>query len=391
MNDTFSQEAAKIMTQARIDLICRQPFFGSLALRLELVQTRKLNPPTMATNGRFIYYHPDFVTDCVNGSDGTRSFADVVFIVAHEIGHCVFDHMGRRNGRDPRKWNLAGDYVVNQILQDGGFVVPKGGLINPAYAGMSADEVYNLIPDDPGQGQYDNVMDAEVGTGEDPQQHGANASSPVDSQALADDWKLAVVQAANAAKNAGKLPGSLERFIDKMTASKSDWRSRLKAFATEVAKNDYSYQRVNRKMLSAGYILPGLFSESMGTMVVVTDDSGSIGNDILQTFANEIEAIRDAVHPERLIIISCDAAVNHVDDLANDEPFKMQCHGGGGTNFRPPFEWLEEHGVLPACLIYLTDMYGPFPEAEPPFPVMWCATTDVVGPWGQTLKVEMDS
>ncbi len=371
-----NSEAELKITKARVALLMEQPFFGTLALRLKMVESSTLNPPTMAVDGKNIFYHPDFVME--------STFHDVKFIVAHEVMHCVFDHMTRRGGRTATRWNHAGDYVINAALKDAGFTVPAHGLYHPQYAGKTTDEVYNMLPPDKEGGsngsKYDSVLDAPSSDPSDPD------SDCID---VSDDWKLATVQAANAAKARGNLPGALKRFIDEMVQSKSDWRSRLRQFAVEETKNDYSYQRFNRRFAALGIFLPGLHSESMGTIAIVTDDSGSIGDDILKCFAGEIESIRDAVRPQRTLVISCDARVNHVDDLEEYDPMVMKCHGGGGTDFRPPFKWLEERDITPACLIYLTDLEGPLPNEPPLYPVMWCCINGNVAPWGETIRIEV--
>ncbi len=82
--------------------------------------------------------------------------------------------------------------------------------------------------------------------------------------------------------------------------------------------------------------------------------------------------------------------INHIDDLTMDDPFQLKCHGGGGTDFRPPFEWLEEQGITPSCLVYLTDLDGPFPEIPSHYPVMWCSINKQRAPWGQTLHITKD-
>lgn len=365
---TTDVQAALKITKARVGLLMKQPFFGTLALRLRMVEDFTLNPPTMAVDGKSIFYHPDFVNKSTPH--------DVEFVVAHEVMHCVFDHMSRRGGRRPKKWNFANDFVVNATLKDAGFSLPPGAMYSPVYDGMTSDQVYTMLPDlpdDDPSDQFDNVRDA----------------SPADSQAVSNDWKVATVQAANAAKARGNLPGALKRFVGEITTSKTDWRSRLRQFAVEETKNDYSFQRLNRRYMSQGIFLPGLHSEAMGTMVIITDDSGSIGNDVLKVFAGEIDSIRDAVRPQRTIVMSCDARINHIDDLGEYDPLEVKCYGGGGTDFRPPFAYLEEHGITPACLVYLTDLYGPTPDEAPPYPVMWCCTTDQVAPWGETLKIEV--
>lgn len=375
-----TQEIFHKLTRARAALIIDQPFFGNLALRLELkLMSEQMTAafvargqrPTLAVDGRNIFFDPAFIDSL--DIDLVKS------ALAHEVGHCVFNHIGRRGSRDPRKWNMAGDYVINDVIKDAGFRLGDGWLINPAFKNMSADEIYNLLPDQDGDGP---------GEGPGPLDEILSGPADEDQDIASNDWKIATIQAATAAKEAGKLPASLQRFVEELVTPKVDWRAQLRRFLTERTKDDYSWMRPNRRLASMGLFLPSLYSEAMGTMVIVTDDSGSIGDDILQAFASEIADIRNGLRPLETIVISCDAEVNHVDRLQPNDPFKLECHGGGGTDFRPPFAWLEKEGVRPVCLVYLTDLYGPVGE-DPGFPVMWCCTTDQKAPWGETIKLEV--
>lgn len=358
-------EALNKLTKARIAMILQQPFFGTLALRLKFIEDSTLNPPTAATDGKNLYYHPKWVMD--------NSHDLVMSMIAHEVGHCVFDHMSRRAGREPVRWNHAGDYVVNGTLKDSGFTIGPGWLYDANFAGMSSDQIYKLLPE--GGRRGDRPFD----------DHKAGES---DASVDVDDWKIAAVQAANAAKAAGKLPGSLKRFVDEMVHGKADWRAVLRRFVTETAKEDYSYQRVNRKFASLGIYLPGLYSEAMGEMVAVIDTSGSINDEILKEFGGEVTAIRDQMRPSLLRVMYADAEVNHVDEFESYDVLKFDAHGGGGTDFVPAFEYLEARGIEPKCFIYLTDGYGRFPSEPPPYPVLWLMTTDVEPPFGEVVRIE---
>lgn len=372
----MNKHALDMLTKARANMIIDQPFFATLALRLKFVERTDI--PTLAVDGKHIFYNPDYILSI--GLELTKS------AIAHEVMHPAFDHLSRIGERNPRKWNMAGDYVINPILKDAGFRLGNGWLYDPTYLGMSADHVYTLIPDSPGgeSGEW-----APDGEGEGLDQMLPGSADPDEAEAERMEWKMAAVQAAQIAKEQGKLPGSLERFVDQIAGNTVDWRAHLRRFVTEVSKNDYSWQRPNRKYMALGLYLPTLYSEAMGEMVVCVDTSGSVDQPTLAAFAAEISALRDAVLPERVYVIYCDAHVNRVDVFERDDPFEIAAVGGGGTDFRPPFEWIKEHGVRPACAIYLTDMYGSFPEQPAPFPMLWCATSDVIAPWGETVKMEI--
>lgn len=364
-----SAEAARKLTVARAQLLLNKGhgFFGMLALRLKLVEDPGVK--TLAVDGKHVFYNPEFVVNELTDSL-TRS------ALAHEVMHCVFEHINRRGERSARKWNQAGDYAINLVLEDAGFEIGKSWLLNRAYVDMTADEIYNLLPDDNDGDGNDPLCDVQSGNSHDADE--ANV-----------EWKVAAVQAATAAKAQGNLPGALQRFVEEITAPpKVDWRQQLRQFVTEISKEDYAWSRPNRRYLSAGLYLPGLWSESMGEIAVVIDTSGSIDQHTLNAFGNEIKSIAAAVRPSRIHVIYCDSEVNHVDEFDATQELHFDMHGGGGTDFRPPFVHLEEQGVTPRCLVYLTDLYGPGPE-HVDYPVLWVCTTDQVAPTGQTIHIEV--
>ncbi len=129
----------------------------------------------------------------------------------------------------------------------------------------------------------------------------------------------------------------------------------------------------------------------MGPMVVVVDTSGSIGARTLEAWAGEVSAVVEDVRPERLYVVYADAAVQRVEEYtADDLPLKLEPRGGGGTDFRPAFAWVDAQDIAPDCLLYLTDMLGTFPDQDPGYPVMWCSTRPGrVGPIGETIHVEV--
>lgn len=365
----MNQEARNKLVKARIAMIRQQPFFGELAMHLKLVEDNTLNPPTAAVDGRNLFYHPDWVMN--------NDHEIVMSMVAHEVGHCIFQHIGRRQGREPRRWNQAGDYVINAVLKDSGFTVGDGWLYDPIYTNMSTDAVYQALPPVPpgsGGGAFDNIMDAP--------QHGTDVGTNES------NWGVAAIQAANNAESCGKLPGSLKRFVEEITQGKVDWRSVMRRFITETSKDDYSYTRVNRRFASLGIYLPGLYSESMGKVVAGIDTSGSISNEMLMEFGSEITAIVEQMMPSSLINIYCDVAIAHIDEFERYDTLSFTMHGGGGTDFRPPFDHIEREGIEPKCMVYLTDGYGPFPEDPPPYPVLWLMTTDVIPPWGEVVRID---
>lgn len=379
----LSQAALHHLERARAHLIIHQPFFGVLALRLKLVEDP--NRKTLAVDGRHIFYNPNYV-DLLNDEDPTL----IRSAFAHEIMHCVLGHHKRMKNRNPKKWNIAADYATNEMLAKAGFTLHKSWCHNRAFYDKSAEQIYDLLVD--GDGDKDGGSDP---SGEEPLDE---LMSPSDDDQYGDenpghakddvlDWETAAVGAANIAKMRGKLPGALQRYVDEITSNKVTWQQQLAEFSTDVGRNDYSWSRPNRKMLVHGLYLPSLYSEEMGDMVVVVDTSASIHNKILQLFGGEIDAMRRAVNPRKTYVIYCDARVQHVDTFEQYDDFKLNSRGGGGTDFVPPFDYVTQHGIDPACLIYLTDLEGRFPS-EPDYPVLWATIEDHPVPFGRKILIE---
>lgn len=372
----MNAEVTRQLTRARAQLIIDQPFFGQLALRLRLVET--LSVSTLAVDGKSIFYNPEFVA--------SMSLPLTKSALAHEVMHCVFEHFGRRGDRHPMKWNIAGDYVINLVLRDSGFEIGKGWLLNIKYADMTTDQVYALLPDNSTEG-HDESNEQGPGPGEPggPLDE-VLPGDPNDVQTEMTDWKIATIQAIQATKGCGKLSNSLERFIEVLTTPQVNWREQLRRFVNQTSKDDYTWMRPNRRYVTHGFCLPSAYSENMGEITVAIDTSGSITQEMLNAFGAEITAIVQSVRPSKTTVIYCDARINHVDQFGPGEDLWFTLHGGGGTSFKPPFEYVSKYTLAPVCLIYLTDMYGEFPD-EPEYPVLWCATSDVEGPFGQTIYI----
>lgn len=367
------------LIRARTALYIEQPMYGVLALRLKMVE--HANDPrikTLAVSAKAIHYNPDYVA--------TLDAFYTMSAIAHELQHIMLDHLDRRMGRTPGRWNAACDYVVNAGIKKDGFRLHPNWLYKKEFEGMTSDHVYSLLPEDPdGSGKDPGGQD---GGGDWGALDDMIPGDPIDSDEAKTDWEVAIVGAARIAKEAGKLPASMERFMDKLLNNKVNWKERLRRFAMQHAKNDFSWSRPQRRMIPYGYYLPSLHSESMALLVNSIDTSGSIDDYILNLFGAEVLAAKNAARPNSMVNIYCDAAVNHVDTFGEYDQVEFKMHGGGGTDFRPPFAYIEEQGLKPSCLIYLTDGYGPFPEAAPPYPVLWVMTTDVVAPWGETIRIE---
>ena len=214
------------------------------------------------------------------------------------------------------------------------------------------------------------------------------------------EFKEAVARAAAAAKAQGNMPGSWQRMVDELLDPQVPWREHIRMLVTgRIGSRHETWERPDRRRLALArgnvermVFLPGRRGYGAKDVAVVIDNSGSIGGRELAAFFAEIGGILQDVRPKTIWLLHCDTRVNRVDQCSSlDELADLRAKGspgGGGTRFEPPFEWLRENGVEPECLIYLTDGLGSFPS-EPRYPVIWCMTTELDPPWGETVRLDI--
>jgi predicted metal-dependent peptidase len=421
---------AQKLTRARVQLLLTQPFFGTLCLKLKLLP-RSL--PTMATDGSRIVYNPAFV-------DQLKP-AELEGVLAHEVLHCALGHQCRRGDRDPELWNQAADFAINPILFGNGFTLPEGALLDPAFNNLSAEEIYarllqrgtgpNIAPK-PGQqapGAGGNGSSSQDGQGyetsnsklkssgqavlgqagqptESPEpacgrpggfgevldainEHGQPAS-PSEKSRQEHEWSIAAEQALRSAKMCGQKPAGVERPLSESRQSRQDWRAILRDFVTAATPCDYRWSPPNRRYIASGLYVPSVERRGLGEIVIAVDTSGSIGTRELEQFAGEISAISEETQPQAIHVVYCDAAVHSTQEFGPSERVRLEPRGGGGTDFRPAFEWVAGNDITPVCLIYLTDLCcNSYPDV-PEYPVLWVTDSRRTAPFGETLRISAE-
>lgn len=370
---------ATIIERAKTQLIIGHPFFASILLKRKLQEDARISTACIDSTG-FIRYNAAWVEK--------HTVQNVVFLLAHECMHYMLMHCDahRIGGRDPGRWNHACDAVINETLIEskvGEFI--DGGVRWPGATTMSAEEIYELLPENEGKGGGGG-KGAPGGPGMDIDPS-ATPLDPAEAAAQAAEVKLEVAQAIQAAQQMGTLPASLKRFAEKLLESKVPWFEKLARFMQGVAKNDYNRSRPNRRFIATGMYLPSLHSPSMDTMALIIDTSGSIGQQQLDEFAGHLNAILETCKPERMVVVYCDAEVNHVDEYSShDLPVRLTAYGGGGTDMRKATTWVDENLQAPDCCVMLTDGYTPWPQ-HTDYPLVVACTTDKVSPVGETIRI----
>jgi predicted metal-dependent peptidase len=178
------------------------------------------------------------------------------------------------------------------------------------------------------------------------------------------------------------------RSLEQSEAAGVDWRELLRRAWSETIPSDYSWLPPNRRHIWAGLYLPGVTSEGVGEIAIAVDCSGSVNARQLGLFEGEIRSILEGQRPSRVHVLYFDTEVHKAEVYQAGQQIALTPVGGGGTNFGPCFQWLDEHGIVPQTLVFLTDLCGAFPNEAPAYPVLWASTELYRVPFGQVISME---
>ena len=353
MQHSLDEVVDKIIV-ARVGLLLRHPFFGNMATRLK-IQDASEWCKTAATDGRHLFYNREFF--------GSLTTKQVEFVVAHEILHNVFDHMGRNEGRDRQIFNIAADYCVNgQLIRDHiGEQPPEIKIFHdPQHYNKSAEQVYDEIfekYDDEQLKALGQLLDDHIDW--EKEGEGRPAYSKEELKQIRDEIREATMQAANAA-GAGNTPANVARMIKELTEPKMNWRELLRQQIQSTIKTDYSFSRPNRKGWHTGAILPGMKFDETIDIAVSLDMSGSITDEMSMDFITELKGIMDEYKDYNIKLWCFDTKVYNEQDFdgySGEDILNYEIMGGGGTDFMCNWEYMKEHDINPKKFIMFTDGY----------------------------------
>lgn len=365
-----SREIEDMLVKARVSMLIKAPFFGSLATRLKFIDATKWCP-TLATDGKNFYYNRDFV-DALAQRNGELEYG-----IGHEVLHCVYDHMDKTmlGNRDRRLANIAQDYVINLDLTEAN-IGKKIELVEIChdykYRGKTWLEVYDELFDEAekeGRVQYvqsfDMHLDGDEGQGQgQPDGENDGTDGPIqytdeEKEQIRQDMQSATMQAAKAA-GSGDLPSGVKRLLNDLLNPQLDWRELLAMQIQSVVKSDYTWMTPSRKGMDAGMYLPGMDRETTIDIAISIDTSGSISEDMLRDFLSEVKGIMDQYTDYELKLWCFDTAVHNPVRITPDvshELTEYDIQGGGGTDFDCNWEYMKEQGITPKKFIMFTDGY----------------------------------
>jgi len=358
--------AISAMQKARARLLLDFPFYGALALRLDLIPANKVgrfNIETAATNGKAIYYNSDYIN--------SLSHNNIVFLLAHELGHILFKHHTRRAGRDPQAWNMAGDHVINLLLSTekiGAMI--KGALYDIQFDNMSSETVYKILQD---QSQDSQDSQTDTDTISDPCGGVIDAPEDIEPAALESELKESLNSALNYAKKAGNMPGiTIQNLVKNLIAPRTNWKQLLQNWLSCNDKTDFSFSRPARRE-TGNYIMPGLYNENIGKLIIAIDTSASVVNytGAVESFQSEINSLRRNFQTE-VELLYFHGEVYKIENFNKYQDIKINITETGGTRIQPVFDHVNSSGGNISGLIVFSDMeVFDFPKAAPGYPVLF--------------------
>ena len=366
------------VAKAKSLLILDHPFFGMACSKRPIIYTDTVQTACMSATGQ-MYMNPAFVDPL--------TVRNLMFLLAHEALHYMLCHSLRLGTRNHNAWNVACDKVINDTLVDAKVGDPiEGGVYMRDARNYAAEELYDEN-DDGGDGDGPGGIGNDIGS---PCDDGGQPLDDSQIHTLEAQAKIETIQAAKAAKAAGKLSSSTERLVDQLVNVSTPWHEILERFMVSKIKDGYSWQRPNRRFLAGGLYIPGHDTKpKMGEVVIGVDTSGSIGDAELAMFGGHINRILHTCNPEKVYVVFCHSQISKVVEYTpEDFPINLESTETGGTSFSPVFDYIDDNGIEPEVVVYLTDGYGDQNNFTTTHETVWLTTVSEDFDWGTVIKFE---
>ncbi len=396
------------LAQDRQQLLLRWPFVGGIIMRMELIPVRDDRLDTACTDGDNIFVDIDFYAKLTKD--------ERQFVLAHEVWHSILLHFARRQDRDRELFNIATDLEIHFTLMDEKmhepFVLPH----DPKWRGLSAEEIYEKLPDSQNKVAQDNGKQGNFGgngkngfdkhiyqndTCSIPETAVSEKGQPgnpfvidkdyaprVSNESIERSRSRTIASAQQMERTRGRLPAGIQALLEKLQKPSLPWQEMLKQFVTTCYGGKRRWLPPARRHVWQDLYLPSMRDEALKAVVAI-DTSGSTQGDLPVFFA-ELVSLMKSFGKFTLDVIQCDANVQDVEHYsdANIPPHdkKWEVKGFGGTDFCPVFEYIQKKmKEQPDLLLFFTDGCGTAPRQRPAYPVMWVLTKDGTKPtdWGR--------
>lgn len=396
---TVDPVATKV-SEAIVWLLLKQPFYGILLVRMDIEEGEKWCK-TAATDGRKIYYNREFIK--------SLSPEEIIFLMAHELYHCIFSHFGNKGGRDGDLMNMAADYLINYTLVDNNIgKMPRNGLYDRRFTdSMSSYEIYEILKKNSVEIKMPLDQHLEISDGDPDSDDIFNSDDgisiqvtdpnkpPTISKKNLDDintsLKSAIIQISSTL-NAGKIPAGIKRMISDWLDPVIDWRILLDAHVRSMFKSDFSFMQPNRRNHSSGVIFPGHNIVMKTELDIFLDASGSIDDEMIKEMLSEVRGITESFSDFTINVYSFDTEVYKGNSFTPENIHEIDdftsIKGGGGTSFECIFDYLIDQNRIPNRLVIFTDGYPCSGWGDPLYcETLWIINNKsekIVAPYGIT-------
>lgn len=362
----FSKAKVKLLSKNNV-------FLTTILFSLNIQWSDKVK--TSGTDGENLYMNPEYMD--------TLTEDEFISTLAHNAWRVALKHPVRQGMREEQRFQNAGAHVANNLLNEAGFHLPETSLADPRYRDMCTEDVYLQLDDNnnnnnqpPGGGAGDcfgqNVLQPGQGDPNGDGQGKAESSAAKAARENAiDDMIIKANTQAEMKGQAGNLPADVKRRIDELLNPKLDWRTILQNYMEAFAKDDYSWQKPNRRFFP-DYYLPSAHSEAMGEIAFAVDESCSVTQNEFTAFLTEMRDIKERLDPELMSVVGFDTSIRSEFKLTREQTIdEVQFHGGGGTYLQPVFDHYNARKEKPVVLVVFSDLYCDVIQEDPGYPVVW--------------------
>ncbi|WP_457743692.1 vWA domain-containing protein [Sulfurimonas sp.] len=371
----------KKLSQAKAKLLVDYPYFGTLASKLEVIINDDIE--AFKSNGVKLEINSDYLENL--------ELSEAEFVFANGAMHASLAHEVRKNNRSGWLWQMATDMAVNDMLVENGLDMPYGAHYRERFHGMYAEEIYAELKSDILRDDED--LEYEADKAEDIEQkenekEDAQSKSTLEEEILAEQLLAEeAISALEVNMQKGEAPVTIERFFKIEDFGKVDWREELRSALDKYFRDDYVMMPPSKKLLYSGIYLPSNISQTF-RLVVVVDSSGSVDEALLNLFLSEVNFLMTLVQNYQIELLVCDDKVESHQTFYSGDSLEVTLKGGGGTDFRPAFDFIAHEFDDVKLLLYFTDLEGVFPNATPEYEVKWVSKNAAEIPFGTLISLD---
>lgn len=384
----------KKLSEAKARLLVEKPYFGTLAANLTLKENE--DQQSFLSDGTLFEYNSDYLE--------SLSIDELGFALSNGAMHAALAYENRKNERMSWLWQLSTDYAINALLVQNGLELPERVNYERRFDGMYAEEIYAMLKDEIQNENFSDEESNETGFNENNERHHNEIQSPdqeeakeknrpqmeVENTLQEERFEQLQEEALQKANAHGELPEGIERFVELKHQSIIDWREELHHALDRHYRNDYRMMPPSKKLLYSGIYLPSLYSERLN-LVVAIDSSGSVDEVLLSSFIDELEALLLSFNDVSVELLICDDRIRSHQSIVGGERIEYQLQGGGGTSFKPVFEFIDSADFTCNLLLYFTDLEGIFPHQTPDYETFWITPQKKEIPYGDIILINEEA